>query len=90
MPCTSCHLTQSSNSKALQVAREQGDGDVNEGVKQNRLLSLLNKLTPEKFEIIFAQILAVGLGTLETVQGLNDQVNPTPKPAVNKLCDSLP
>lgn len=52
------------------------EGDNPEEIKKQKAIKgLLNKLTPEKFEKIFSDIIAVGYETEETESGLIDQVH---------------
>lgn len=48
--------------------------DPEEEKKQKEFKSLLNKVTPEKYEVIHARINAVGIEKAITLQGLIDQV----------------
>ncbi len=59
---------------ALQIGQVEGDNP-EEIKKQKAIKGLLNKLTPEKFEKILSDIIAVGYETEETESGLIDQVH---------------
>ena len=59
---------------ALQIGQVEGDNP-EEVKKQKAIKGLLNKITPEKFEKILADIIAVGYETEETESGLIDQVH---------------
>ncbi|KAK9820051.1 hypothetical protein WJX72_005497 [[Myrmecia] bisecta] len=48
--------------------------DPDEERKQKEIKSLLNKVTPEKFDKIFDQMVAVGIATPKTLRGLINQV----------------
>ena len=53
----------------------QVEGDNPEEVKKQKAIKgLLNKITPEKFDKILADIIGVGYATEETESGLIDQV----------------
>lgn len=58
----------------MQIGQVEGDNP-EEIKKQKAIKGLLNKLTPEKFEKILADIIAVGYETEETESGLIDQVH---------------
>ena len=58
---------------ALQIGQVEGE-NVEEVKKQKAIKGLLNKITPEKFEKILGDIIAVGYETEETESGLIDQV----------------
>ena len=52
------------------------EGDNPEEIKKQKAIKgLLNKITPEKFEKILSDIIAVGYETEETESGLIDQVH---------------
>ena len=56
----------------------QVEGDNPEEVKKQKAIKgSLNKITPEKFDKILADIIAVGYETEETESGLIDQVLPS-------------
>ena len=58
------------------VQAGQVEGDNPEEVKKQKAIKgLLNKITPEKFDKILADIIAVGYETEETESGLIDQVH---------------
>ena len=50
--------------------------------KQKAIKGFLNKITPEKFDKILADLIAVGYETEETESGLIDQVLPLPSLAL--------
>lgn len=59
----------------LVVQPGQVEGDNPEEVKKQKAIKgLLNKITPEKFDKILADIIGVGYATEETESGLIDQV----------------
>lgn len=49
-------------------------GDEEEERKQRDFKSLLNKLTPEKYQVILQKMVDVGIDTLQTLYGFIDQV----------------
>ena len=61
---------------ALQIGQVEGDNP-EEIKKQKAIKGLLNKITPEKFDKILADIIAVGYETEETESGLINQVHTT-------------
>ena len=64
----------------LQLGQVEGDNP-EEVKKQKAIKGLLNKITPEKFDKILADIIGVGYEAEETESGLIDQVlaqNPPP------------
>ena len=61
---------------ALQIGQVEGDNP-EEIKKQKAIKGLLNKITPEKFDKILADIIAVGYETEETESGLINQVYTT-------------
>jgi len=60
---------------ALQIGQVVGGDNPEEIKKQKAIKGLLNKITPEKFEKILSDIIAVGYETEETESGLIDQVH---------------
>ena len=60
----------------LQPGQVEGDNP-EELKKQKAIKGSLNKITPEKFDKILADIIAVGYETEETESGLIDQVPPS-------------
>ena len=57
------------------------EGDNPEEIKKQKAIKgLLNKITPEKFDKILADIIAVGYETEETESGLINQVHTTMHP----------
>lgn len=60
----------------LQLGQVEGDNP-EEVKKQKAIKGSLNKITPEKFDKILADIIAVGYETEETESGLIDQVLPS-------------
>ncbi len=58
----------------MQIGQVEGDNP-EEIKKQKAIKGLLNKITPEKFEKILSDIIAVGYETEETESGLIDQVH---------------
>lgn len=63
----------------LQPGQVEGDNP-EEVKKQKAIKGSLNKITPEKFDKILADIIAVGYETEETESGLIDQVRQAPPP----------
>ncbi len=59
--------------RATQIGQVEGDNP-EEIKKQKAIKGLLNKITPEKFDKILGDIIAVGYDTEKTESGLIDQV----------------
>ena len=59
----------------MQPGQVEGDNP-EETKKQKAIKGFLNKITPEKFDKILADIISVGYETEETESGLIDQVLP--------------
>ena len=66
-------------SVCLQIGQVEGDNP-EEVKKQKAIKGSLNKITPEKFDKILADIIAVGYETEATESGLIDQVLPRRHP----------
>ena len=73
----------------LQPGQVEGDNP-EEVKKQKAIKGSLNKITPEKFDKILADIIAVGYETEETESGLIDQVLPSCCPLLLALFLILP
>lgn len=70
-----CHPAMHNHLSRVEMQIGQVEGDNPEEVKKQKAIKgLLNKITPEKFDKILADIIAVGYEAEATESGLIDQV----------------